>query len=113
MQAGTALVCVKVLHTIVWAFLAACVLALPIAALAGHHRLAAGLAAVVLGEVVVLLAFRWRCPLTGIAARYTADRAENFDIYLPLWVARYNKAIFGTLFIGGGAIALWAWLSPG
>lgn len=35
------------------------------------------------------------------AARYTQDRCDNFDIYLPLWVARYNKQMFGTLFVGG------------
>jgi hypothetical protein len=29
-----------------------------------------------------------RCPLTGIAARYTDDRRDNFDIYLPPWLAR-------------------------
>ena len=35
----------------------------------------------------------WRCPLTDVAARYTTDRAENFDIHLPLWLAKYNKII--------------------
>jgi hypothetical protein len=23
------------------------------------------------------------------------DRADNFDIYLPVWLARHNKVIFG------------------
>jgi hypothetical protein len=40
-----------------------------------------------------------RCPLTPLAARYTDDRSDNFDIYLPLWLARYNKQIFGPLFL--------------
>jgi hypothetical protein len=28
-------------------------------------------------------------------------RRDNFDIYLPLWLARRNKAIFGALFVLG------------
>jgi hypothetical protein len=44
-------------------------------------------------EVAVLVLNRMRCPLTGIAARFTEDRRANFDIYLPLWLARYNKQI--------------------
>jgi hypothetical protein len=39
--------------------------------------------------------------LADLAARYTMDRAENFDIYLPLWLARHNKTIFGTIFVAG------------
>ena len=41
------------------------------------------------------------CPLTPVAARYTSDRRDNFDIYLPVWLARHNKVIFGTIFICG------------
>jgi hypothetical protein len=41
------------------------------------------------------------CPLTAVAARYTAERQDNFDIYLPLWLARYNKVLFGVLYAVG------------
>jgi hypothetical protein len=51
-----------------------------------------------------------RCPLTGVAARFTDDRRDNFDIYLPLWLARYNKPIFGWLFAAGLAFTLARWL---
>ena len=51
--------------------------------------------------MLVLVFNRWRCPLTDIAAQYTDDRRDNFDIYLPLWLARYNKHIFGWLFVLG------------
>jgi hypothetical protein len=109
-DSGRALVAVKVLHTIAWAFFAGCIVALPLVALAGGFRLAAWLAAAVLVEVAVLVVNGWRCPLTDVAARYTDDRMDNFDIYLPLWLARYNKQVFGTLFALGGGVALWAWL---
>jgi hypothetical protein len=51
-----------------------------------------------------------RCPLTSVAARYTLERADNFDIYLPDWLARRNKVIFGTLFVIGEIVVLWCWL---
>ena len=51
-----------------------------------------------------------RCSLTNLAARFTEDRADNFDIYLPNWVAGHNKEIFGTLFVVNGLIVLWFWL---
>ena len=91
-------------------FFAGCIIALPLVALAGRLRLAAWLAVTVLIEVSVLVANRWRCPLTGLAARYTANRRDNFDIYLPLWLARSNKQVFGTLFVAGGLVTLWVWL---
>ncbi len=46
----------------------------------------------------MLAANRLRCPLTGLAGRYTTDRADNFDIFLPEWLARHNKLLFGSLF---------------
>jgi hypothetical protein len=51
-----------------------------------------------------------RCPLTDLAGRYTEERVDNFDIYLPLWLARRNKMIFGTLFAVGELVVLGRWL---
>jgi hypothetical protein len=92
---------VKVVHTIAWAFFAGCIMALPAAAWARRFDIAWILIGLVTVEVLILLANGFRCPLTAVAARYTDDRRENFDIYLPLWLARYNKQIFGTLFVAG------------
>ena len=52
---------------------------------------------------------RWRCPLTAVAARYTAQRRDNFDIYLPNWLAAHNKVIFGILYVAGCAFAFLRW----
>jgi hypothetical protein len=89
---------IKLLHTVVWAFFAGCILAIPWFAWRREMNVALALVAVVMVEVIVLAANRMRCPLTDVAARYTDDRQDNFDIYLPLWLARHNKFIFGTLF---------------
>lgn len=95
------LVLVKVVHTLVWAFFVACILGIFVAAHAGRLGLAVILIGMVLLEVAVLALNRMRCPLTDVAGRYTDERADNFDIYLPLWLARYNKHVFGGLFVAG------------
>ena len=104
-----ALRAIKVAHTLVWAVFAGCIVALPVFAWRRDFVVAFTLMAVVGLEVVVLLFNGMKCPLTGVAARYTENRQDNFDIYLPLWVARYNKQIFGTLFVVGVVYTLVAW----
>ena len=107
----SALRIVKVVHTVIWAFFASCVLAIPILAWQGEAVYAATCVAVVMAEVLVLAFNRWRCPLTPIAARYTDDRRDNFDIYLPEWLARHNKPIFAVLYVAGLLYALLRWWS--
>ena len=101
---------VKLAHTLIWAFFAGCVVAIPVFSLHGRHTVAIGLVAIVLVEVVVLLLNQWSCPLTRVAARYTEDRRDNFDIYLPPLLAKYNKHIFGALYLAGSTYALLAWV---
>lgn len=105
------LAAVKLLHTVVWLFFVACIVGIPAAAALGEFRWAAIFAALVGLECVVIALNRGRCPLTDVAGRYTSDRRDNFDIYLPLWLARHNKLIFGSLFLLGALYALAAWLS--
>jgi len=104
------LTAIKLFHTIVWAGFVACILGVFAAASAGRFGLATVFIGVVLVEVVILLVNEMRCPLTGVAARYTAERADNFDIYLPLFIAKHNKTIFGALYVAGIAYTLLAWL---
>lgn len=97
---------IKIVHTLVWAFFAASIVAIPICSLLEEHRIALALVGIVAVEVLVLAINRMTCPLTPIAARYTDDRRDNFDIYLPEWLARHNKAIFGSLYFGGVVFTL-------
>ena len=105
----TALRTVKVVHSVAWAFFVGCILANPYAAFRSDFRAAAILIAVVSVEVAILVVNRMRCPLTGVAARYTDERQDNFDIYLPLWLARYNKHIFGTVFVAAVLYTVARW----
>ncbi len=109
----SALLIIKVVHTVIWAFVASCILAIPILAWYGEYAHAAMFIGVVFVEILVLVLNRWRCPLTLLAARYTTDRRDNFDICLPEWLARHNKLIFGALFTMGlfYTVARWqSWL---
>ena len=105
-----ALRAVKLVHTAAWAFFAACVFAIPVFAWRGRLGYAAAFIGIVFLEVLVLAFNGWRCPLTPVAARYTSDRRDNFDIYLPEWLARHNKLIFGSLYVAGILFTLARWL---
>ena len=110
-QPASKLRAIKLLHTVVWAIFAASIVAIPILAWFEVWHLTAFLIALVSAECMILAANAMRCPLTAVAARYTNDRRDNFDIYLPLWLARYNKHVFGTWFAIGILIAIirWRW----
>jgi hypothetical protein len=101
------LTAIKIVHTVVWAFLVAVILAIPVMAWQNRGTAVGVLTAIMLAEVAVLLACGWRCPLTILAERYTDDRRANFDIYLPMWLAAHNKQIFGSMFAAGVVFAIW------
>jgi len=101
---------IKLLHTVIWVILAGCILTLPVLAVSRRFRWAAVITVVALLEWTVLAINGGRCPLTDIAARYTLDRASNFDIYLPNWLAEHNKLIFGLLFFVGEFVVIGRWI---
>jgi hypothetical protein len=99
MKAETKLLCIKTIHTLVWGFFVAVigyVLYCGIANRLSWHTWAAS--ALVVGEGVVLLLFQRHCPLTLLARRYSSSTKDNFDIFLPDWLARYNQLIFTSIY---------------
>jgi hypothetical protein len=109
MRVDSALRSIKLLHTAIWLMFALCIVSIPVLGYMGRFRLAGLLVCIVLVEVLVLAVNEGRCPLTAVAARYTEDRRDNFDIYLPVWIARHNKSIFGILFVLGSVFTLGRW----
>jgi hypothetical protein len=103
------LIAIKTLHTMVWAGFVGCIVSAPAAAWLGRFDWSLAFILAVLIECGVLALNHGKCPLTAVAARYTGDRAENFDIFLPLWLARHNKEVFGGLFLAGMVFVLWRW----
>ncbi|MDZ4847168.1 MAG: hypothetical protein SH857_16670 [Chitinophagales bacterium] len=76
---------IKLLHTIIWAFLTGLIFFILYAAITGAITTCTWAAiGLVLAECIVLLFNGWACPLTAIAGKYTAVCEDNFDIYLPL-----------------------------
>ena len=95
MKTFTPLVVIKIIHTLVWIFFNLVLFYLLFAIVADKIDkwvwIGFGLFA---AEGIVLLVFRNTCPLTVIARRYSDSAKDNFDIYLPEWLARYNKLIY-------------------
>jgi hypothetical protein len=111
MDASRQLQAVKVVHTVVWAVLAGSIVALLGMALVGTARGAVLLSVMVWLEIAVLALNGWKCPLTSVAERLTDDRSDTFDIFLPAWVSRNNRWIFGPPFFVAQAILLARWLA--
>jgi hypothetical protein len=107
MEPESKLRAIKTIHTLVWVVFAGSIVAILVYAAAGSVKVALGLIGFVFLEVAVLLANRMKCPLTAVAGRYTSERQENFDIYLPLWLARHNKEVFGGLYVAGIVYTIW------
>ena len=100
---------IKLVHTVVWGFFVACIIAVWFFAWDAKFLYATLSIVVVLIEVIVLACNGFHCPLTPLAARYTEERRANFDIYLPEWLARWTKWIFGSLFAGGVMFTVVRW----
>ena len=93
---------IKTIHTFIWAVMAAAVFYIFYAGITRTFGAMLWLSiGLIVFETTVLLINKWRCPLTPVAMKYTSDRQENFDIYLPEWLAKHNKMIFSTIFIAG------------
>ena len=91
---------IKIIHTIVWIFFNVVLFYMAYAVIVNKidKLVWIGVALIVL-EGVVLLIFSKMCPLTIIARKYSDSTKNNFDIYLPDWLAKYNKLIYTTFFI--------------
>jgi hypothetical protein len=101
------LILVKILHTLIWAFYVSVIIWIWYSGMANNVNLYTWICiGLVLFEGLVLIIFRWKCPLTVIAEKYTEDRRDNFDIYLPEWLAKHNKIIFTSIFFGGVILVL-------
>jgi len=98
---------IKILHTIIWAVMAASVIYILYAAVTETYNIWFWLSlALMVIEICILLYFKMTCPLTNIARKYSNDTSVGIDIYLPKKVAKYNKIVFGTLLFIGVAILI-------
>ncbi|WP_428665587.1 hypothetical protein [Runella sp.] len=98
MSKNSKLILVKSIHTAVWLFFNAVIFYLLVAVIIGKIDqwvwICIGLIAL---EGLTLLVFKNVCPITLIARKYSNSEKDNFDIYLPNWLAKYNKLIYTTI----------------
>lgn len=100
MVANEKLYWVKFVHTVIWVFFNLVLAYLFYAVLTDSVDIKfwIGIGLIVL-EAIVLLLNRWSCPLTNVARQYSDSPKDNFDIFLPEWIARHNKSIYTTIFV--------------
>lgn len=92
------LVLVKVIHTFIWAFFNLVIFYLLYAVVADKIDKWVWICiSLILLEGVILVVFKNICPITLIARKYSKSQKDNFDIYLPNWLARYNKLIYSII----------------
>ena len=88
----------KTIHTIIWLFFNVIIFYLLYAVIADKIDkwvwICMGL---IVLEGIILIVFKKICPVTLIARRYSDSPKDNFDIYLPNWLAKYNKKIYSII----------------
>ncbi|RTY94997.1 hypothetical protein [Flavobacterium sp. GT3R68] len=52
---------------------------------------------ILIAEGIILVVLKSFCPVTLLARKYSDCQKSNFDIYLPEWLAKYNKVIYTTI----------------
>ncbi|WP_281541146.1 hypothetical protein [Maribacter aestuarii] len=93
------LLSIKLIHTVIWLFFNVVIFYLLYAVIVNKIDLWVWICiGLVLLEGIVLLLFKWFCPLTVIARRYSDSTKDNFDIFLPNWLAKHNKLIYTSIF---------------
>lgn len=93
---------IKLTHTAIWIAFVTIIVYILYCGLADDITAYTGIAVgLVILEGLVLLLFRGSCPLTLMARQYSASQKNNFDIFLPEWLALYNKLIFSGLYVVG------------
>ena len=96
------LLLLKIIHTVVWAAFVLMLVYILFSGIADRIDWFTYVCmAAVIFEGIVLLIFRWKCPITVIAWKYSDNHEAGFDIFLPRFLAKHNKTIFLTLYIVG------------
>ena len=93
---------IKLIHTIIWAFFVFVIFYILYSGITNSVTTFTWIGiGLIIGEGFVLLVFKMICPLTLIARKYSDSQKDNFDIFLPNWLAKNNKLIFTSIFIVG------------
>jgi NhaP-type Na+/H+ or K+/H+ antiporter len=112
MSGESKLTLIKSIHTLIWLFFNGVIFYMLYAAISNKLDIWLWIGyGFVLLEGLILLTFKSHCPLNLLARQYTNSTKDNFDIYLPSWLAKYTKLIYTTIFAIISIITLYQILS--
>lgn len=92
------LLLVKLVHTVIWLFFNVVIFYFLYSVITNSiDSLTWWSVGFIAAEVVILAIFKTTCPITLIARNYSDSTQANFDIFLPNWLAKYNKIIYSII----------------
>ena len=110
MDRAATLTLIRAVHTAIYLVMAASTLVLVYAGVTGAGGwwlwLALGLLAI---ESAVFAFYGFKCPLTGLAVQYGAEKGWAFDTFLPERMTRFTFRFFGTLMVLGVVLLALRW----
>ena len=107
MKQNNKLLTVKLIHTLIWLFFVLVIFYIVYSGVSNNITIYTWIGiGLIIGEGFVLLIFKMFCPLTLIARKYSDSQKDNFDIFLPNWLAKHNKVIFTSIFLAGVVLVL-------
>ncbi len=102
------LLTIKLIHTLIWVLFVSLIFYILYSGITDtittYTWIGIGL---IVGEGIVLMLFSMSCPLTVVARKYSDSKKDNFDIFLPNWLAKHNKLIFTSIFVVGLIIVVY------
>lgn len=112
MKPENKLLVIKMAHTVIWVFFVLVIFYVLYTGITDNVNTYTWIGiALVIGEGLTLLIFKMFCPLTVIARKYSDSEKDNFDIFLPNWLAKFNKLIFTSIFLIGLVIVIYRTLN--
>ena len=90
---------IKFIHSIIFYFIVLCLFYILYCAIVKNYNwtLLVALGAIFL-EGLILLLYRWQCPLTILAQKYGDEKGTVTDILLPTWLVPHTFKIFTVVF---------------
>ncbi|MCC6866155.1 MAG: hypothetical protein IT280_08355 [Ignavibacteria bacterium] len=108
MKDNSKLVIIKTVHTVIWILFVGLIFYIVYSGITGKITLLTWIAiCIIVLEGLILAIFKLYCPLTILARKYSDSKLDNFDIYLPNWLAKNNKLIFTEIYLIGVILVLY------
>jgi len=112
-QRKTRLFLIKLVHTILFLIISACILYILYAGLRGELTPLIGVAMiVVIAEILIYSLNGFRCPMTALAKRYGDEEGHDLiaDIFLPQWFIPLVVPVCTLLAVTGMVAVVVTWL---